>query len=266
MEDNTKKPEANQDEIRKNLAALDFSKEEIDDLLVKAEASKSEEEIEKGSKKDLEDLEKAYKEIETKEGEVEKAYKTDKEGISGEKEAMMAKMKEKGYKPAVEKAEIDELNKTKIEKKEEIVKSEDQEKKDELIKGLSEKVEELETKANNTEEVDELKKSIGSVTESISEIKKIVTSIANTPNGMKSHQYSQFLEKAEDNELNNDNKKVISLRDKETLTKSLENLADATDDVDKKAFLEKAIMDYNSNPESQLSGQLVSEIQKEIDA
>lgn len=258
MENNTKKPEVTQDELKKSLAVVGFTEDEITDLIQKSENFTPEIKKEEGSEEiSLEDLEKAYKEIETKEDEIEKAYKSDKEDISEKKTAKMAEMKKKGYKDdkeeekkSVKKSNEDELNKNNSNEK------------DELIKGLTEKIGSLEEKIDNTEEIDDIKKSVGGLTESINSIKELVTKIAETPIGMKSHQYAQFFEKGEGGEQNEDGKKVISLKDKETIMKSLENLAESTTDSDKKSYFEKAVMDYNSNPDSQLAPNLIAEIQK----
>jgi len=254
MKDNTKELEESRDNLRKSLASVGFKEEEIADLIEKSEKIIPEEKnLEDSSEgKNLVDLEKAYKEFETKETDLEKAYNGDKTDISEKKSALMAEMKEKGYKEEkpIEKAIDNDLEKSKDEK-------------DVIIKGLNTKIDELEKKVTNTEEFDELKKSVEGVTESISSIKDLVTKIANTPNGMKSHQYSNFLEKANgDNDLSGENKTVISLRDKEKLTKSLESLAESCTDQDRKNHFEKAIMDYNSNPDAQLAPSLIADIQK----
>ena len=205
----------NQDEdLRKSLQGIGFSEAEIDDILKSEESAEKEKE---GSEEDeTEDEKEAKAKQKEMDDEAEKSLKA-KEDLEKSLQSTLEELKNI-------KGKLNKLN-PKVEKSE--IAS------DELVKSFNAKTDGLEKSFGELKE--EFTASLSDITKSLGELKASIETIGENSKGMKGHQFSNFIQKGGETRTE-DGKTIVSIKDKDTLIKSLNTLYDKSEGSEKESL------------------------------
>ena len=244
------KDKLNKDELVKSLQDLEFTQEEIDTIISKAEkdgkiASGDDEVVEKPEDYDKEEMKKAYDKVMSMKDELDKSMTDflDKYGsVPG-----FTKPTDDVAKKSVE-ADI-EKSEEKEEKKEEVIeKSMETEGNDDLMKSFDSKFEDIQK--SFVDKFEEQGKINEQILKSLTEVSATVKEIAETPNPMKGlfGSYKDLLLEKGGDKTNEDGQKVYSLsKDKSSVVDAFEKAIDKVENEKDKSLIRDMISTYTIN-------------------